>query len=444
MTNLIRALARAVPFSLCIITLQGFDAPIGTHDPAFDTIPFTSWTAGPDSPAKIHWTARVLPAQLSFHQRLLTAASAQLDGADLASRRGKGAFVVFAQFTDAAGLIYQDHTSVDLTKVEEGLTSSNVTYYVRAYVRPGEYRVAILLFDSATKEHWAKTEKITIASLRHDAFPDSWNELATVDFVPTVDAPEAWVEPASAARLNLPAKTKTPARVDVVVNLSPSEEHAGAERLRNETLSALIPTLQVISEMQLGESTLSVALLDIARHRVVFHQDKVHDLQWDTLKDAFAEDATGTIDVKSLQDRGRNAAFFVKEVSRRISAETPSGARHTVIVLSGAMEFLPGEDLRPIEADRPADCPVFYIRYYPPVPRREVVYAGRRGGFGRGMGGGRSGMEGPAGQMRAERSDTVDQLEKTLKPVSPRVFDVSTPEEMRKALAEIRDQIESL
>jgi hypothetical protein len=108
------------------------------------------------------------------------------------------------------------------------------------------------------------------------------------------------------------------------------------------------------------------------------------------------------------------------------------------------MEFLPGEDLRPIEADRPADCPVFYIRYYPPVPRREVVYAGRRGGFGRGMGGGRSGMEGPAGQMRAERSDTVDQLEKTLKPVSPRVFDVSTPEEMRKALAEIRDQIESL
>jgi hypothetical protein len=400
--------------------------------------------AGPDSAAKIHWSARVLPPQLSFHQRLWTAATAQVDGADLASRRGKGEFVVFAQFTDAAGANYQDHTSVDLTKVEEGLTASNVTYSVRAYVRPGEYRVAILLFDSATKEHWAKTEKITIAPLRHDAFPDSWNELAAVEPVPIVSAPEAWLEPASAARLNLPAKTKTPARVDVVVNLSPPEEHAGSERLRNETLSALIPTLQVISEMQLGESALNVALLDIARHRVVFHQDKVHDLQWDTLKDAFTEDATGTIDVKSLQDRGRNAAFFVKQVSRRISADTPAGARHALIVLSGAMEFLPGEDLRPIEATRPADCPVFYIRYYAPVPRREPVYAGRRGGYGRGMGGGRSGMEGPAGQMRAERPDTFDQLEKTLKPVSPRLFDVSTPEEMRKALAEIRDQIESL
>jgi hypothetical protein len=424
--------------------VHGSDAVTGTHDPAFDSIPFASWMAGPDSPTKIHWSARVLPAQLSFHQRLLTAVSAQVDGADLASRRGKGEFVVFAQFTDSAGVTYQDHTSIDLTKVEEALTASNVTYSVRAYVRPGEYRVAILLFDSATKEHWAKTEKITIVPLRHDAFPDSWNDLAAVESVPSVDAPEAWLEPASAARLNLPAKTKTPARIDVIVNLSPSEQHAGSERLRNQTLSALIPTLQVISEMQLGESALNVALLDIARHRVVFHQSKVHDLQWDNLKDAFAEDATGTIDVKSLQDRGRNAAFFVKEVSRRISADTPSGARHALIVLSGATEFAPGEDLRPIEATRPADCPVFYIRYYAPVPRREPVYAGRRGGFGRGMGGVRSGMEGPAGQMHAERSDTVDQLEKTLKPVSPRLFDVSTPEEMRKALAEIRDQIESL
>ncbi len=424
--------------------MHGSDAAIGTRDPAFDTIPFTSWMAGPDSPAKIHWSARVLPAQLSFHQRLFTAAIAQVDGADLASRRGKGEFVVFAQFTDAAGATYQDHTSVDLTKVEEGLTASNVTYSVRAYVRPGEYRVAILLVDSATKEHWAKNEKITITPLRHDAFPDSWKRLAAVEPVPNVEVPEAWLVPASADRLNLPANTKTPARVDVVVNLSPSEQHAGSERLRNETLSALIPTLQVISEMQFGESTLNVALLDLARHRVVFHQNKVHDLQWDTLKDAFAEDATGTIDVKSLQDRGRNAAFFVKEVSRRISAEIPSGTRHALVVLSGAMEFLPGEDLRPIEATRPADCPVFYIRYYPPVPRREPVYTGRRGGFGRGMGGGRSGMDGPVGSMHPERQDTVDQLEKTLKPVSPRVFDVSSPEEMRKALAEIRDQIESL
>ena len=33
--------------------------------------------------------------------------------------------------------------------------------------------------------------------------------------------------------------------------------------------------------------------------------------------------------------------------------------------------------------------------------------------------------------------DVVDQLEATLKPLSPKVFDVGTPEQMTRALAEI-------
>jgi hypothetical protein len=33
--------------------------------------------------------------------------------------------------------------------------------------------------------------------------------------------------------------------------------------------------------------------------------------------------------------------------------------------------------------------------------------------------------------------DVIDQLEATLKPLAPRVFDVETPEQMAKALVEI-------
>ena len=173
---------------------------------------------------------------------------------------------------------------------------------------------------------------------------------------------------------------------------------------------------------------------------VVFHRDDVHDLDWDTLKEAFTENSTETIDVKSLEDRGRNAAFFVREVSRRVSAEVPAKVKHVVIVLSGATSFEPGEDMRPIEAS-PDHCPVFYIRYQAPIVRQMApVYEGR--GWGR-MGGRVMGPD-PTRRGRTERLPEVDQLEKTLKPVTPRLFDVSNPEQMRKTLAALRDAIEAL
>ena len=412
------------------------------HDTEFDKIPFQEWVNGADSPARIRWSAQIAHPQLSFHQRLVATVNVEVDGAELARRRGKGEFVVFIQFTNAAGTSYQSHTSVNLTHVEEGVSASNVVYSTRAFVLPGEYRVAILLLNSATREHWSKNEKIQFAELKHDPLPDSWENLPPVETVPNAEPPESWLLPGLPGHLNLPAKTSAPVRMDVLVNLSPSERQAGSTRIRNETLEALIPTLKIISEMRFSQATLNVALLDLSRRRVAFHRNNVKDLNWDTLKEAFTENSTETIDVKSLEDRGRNAAFFVKEVSRRISADPPAGSKHIVVVLSGATSFESGEDLRPIEAS-PDHCPVWYIRYQVPIVREIRRYEGR--GFGR-MGEPR-GMD-PRGidprRSRMERVPEVDQLEKTLKPVTPRLFDVSSPEQMRKVLAALRDAIQEL
>ena len=427
-------------FLLCALLIRAARAVADTtaHDPAFERIPFAEWTTGADSGARIRWSVQIAHPQLSFHQRLVATVNVQVDGAELAQRRGKGEFVVFTQFTDAAGGTYQSHTAVNLTGVEKGISASNVIYSTRAFVLPGEYRVAILLLNSATKEHWFKTEKVQFAELKHDPFPESWKDLPPVEFFPHADPPQSWLLPGVPEHLSLPAKTSGPVRVDVLVNLSPSERQAGSTRIRNETLDALIPTLKVISEMRFSQAALNVALLDLARHRVVFHRNNVRDLDWDTVKEAFTESSTDTIDVKSLEDRGSNAAFFVKEVSRRISADPPAGSKHVVIVLSGATSFEPGEDLRPIEAS-PDHCPVFYIRYHVPIVREVRHYEGHRGGR---MGDPIGGID--PRRARMERVPEADQLEKTLKPVTPRVFDVSNPEEMRKTLGALRDAIEAL
>jgi hypothetical protein len=424
----------------CFFTpdLVGASATSGSHDPDFDKIPFKDWIAGPDSGALLKWSVHVPQAQLSFHQRLVATVNVQLDGAELARRRGKGQFVVFTQFTDVSGNTYQSHTAQDLTAVEEGVSASNVQYLTRAFVLPGEYRVSVLLLNSASNEHWSKTVKAQFANVRHDPFPAAWKDLPPVEFVPTVDPPESWLLPGISDRLNLPLSPRNVVRMDVIVNLTPSERQSGSTRIRNETLGALIPTLKVISEMRSSNATINIELLDLSRRRIVFRREDVQDLTGEALKDAFAETSPTTIDVKSLENRGKDAAFFVKQVSRAISTDPPAGTKHVIVILSATTAFDSGEDLRPIEAT-PGSCPVFYIRYQAPIFRQVSPLNERGFGLGRNRGFGP-----PDRPYPSVHAIAADQLEKTLKPVSPELFDVTTPEDIRKALGAIRAEIDNL
>jgi hypothetical protein len=101
------------------------------------------------------------------------------------------------------------------------------------------------------------------------------------------------------------------------------------------------------------------------------------------------------------------------------------------------VEFESGVDLHPIQATAAPDSRVFYIRYRTvrPHPERQA----EPGRFGRG----RWDAAGPEGRRPGYRRQEmeIDQLEPTLKPLAPRVFDVETPEEFRKALATIVAEI---
>ena len=175
-------------------------------------------------------------------------------------------------------------------------------------------------------------------------------------------------------------------------------------------------------------------LLDLLHQRVAFHQEDAHGVEWPALKTALSEQDTGTIDIKSLEQRTGNAAFFVSEARKRIAAG--EGRAQALVVLSSAVEFESGEDLKPIEAARSRDCHVFYIRFPATLPhpehreRPDMAHGG-----GHHMGGGGSGEWRRPGTER--RDLQIDQLEATLKPLVPRVFNIETQEDFRKALAAI-------
>jgi len=120
-----------------------------------------------------------------------------------------------------------------------------------------------------------------------------------------------------------------------------------------------------------------------------------------------------------------------------------------VIVLSSPMMFAKGTDLHPIQLDDNPDCPVFYIRYHTPLERRVVSYLLPGAPVTQRPAGGRNGRA-PAPESTAPTTVTSvepfspeegDALENTLKPLRPKLFDVATPEQFRKALAEILEEI---
>jgi hypothetical protein len=424
---------------LMLLSLIAGFAQSGTLDPAFTRIPFDQWLQGGDG-AQVRWTVHVLHPQLSNHQRLLARVEVQIDGAELAKRRGKGELVIFVRFKDGEDRPYQDHGTIELEKLEDGIRNQNVTYVESAFVLPGDYRVAVAIFDTATGEHSAKQEKLHVPVLRSDPLPDAWRDLPPVELIPHSEPPDSWYLPTLTGRLHLQAESNRPAQISVLVNLSPSERLSRSQQVPERNLGALLPALKVISQITVPSGSLSVALLDLARRRVTFHQDDLHNMDWPALKDSLTEADSGTIDVKSLEDRHHKAEFFEAEVARRITAapkEKLSGSQppaRVLIVLSSPVEFESGEDLQPIRLTPDPDCRVFYIRYHPPVVAPVVpVPAAARGRRQR-----------PGYPSRNFREIQTDQLEPTLKPLAPQLFDVETPEQFRKALATILNEISSL
>lgn len=419
--------------SLLLISLLGeafatqVSAQRGSLDPAFDKVPFEQWL-GERQEARFHWSVRVSRAELSFHQRLAATIDIRLDGQDLAARRRDGKLLLLIQIKDAEGTPYQEHGSIELSKLDADAKDSYIDYSQPAFFVPGDYQLAVAILDSATGEHSSGQLRFRLASPPHEWLKEAWRALPAIEFIGNEASPESWYLPYIRGRLQWAAAVHSPARLNVILNVAPAVPGPGSHRVPSSDLAALLPSLKALS--QTGSAALSerVALLDLSRRRTVFDQNDVHDLDWLPLKASLTQASTASIDVHSLADRHEDAQFFVSEVRRllRASADKPC----VLAVLTQPVSFDSGEDLEPVSLEALPPCRVFYIRYHVaeqfvrPLPT-QIRGRGRRGR-----------LDGPMIGSR-QMEEAFDQLEATLKPLSPKVMDVETPEQVTKALAEI-------
>jgi len=420
--------------ALCLIGgSEAILAQSGSLDPAFKTIPFDSWVDQGDQ-AHIRWTARVLPVELSNHQRLQAKIDIQVDGNELARRRGKGYLVTLVQFSDSDNRVYQTHEAIDLQLVKDDIGKSNVSYMPAAFVTPGDYRISLAIFATATGEHSAMRLPLHVNPLKNDPLAGASRDLPPVEILKAAQSPDDLFLPNITGRLNLPLETRRPVRVEILVNASPvsAGEPARTEQISNRSLTSLIPALKVLSNMNVRNGTLNVASLDLTTQHVIFQQNAVHELDWSKLGPALTQAGPNKIDIHELENRRQNAQFFVAQVSRRIESDPLP----ILIILSGPMAFPSGEDLHPIELAGKPNAQVFYFRYHSlpeRIPLNPFEQDQRRGR--------RSPMSQPG---RGPLLEPDDSLARTLKPLQPHLFDVYTPAEFRKALANMLDEISRL
>jgi len=439
-----RSVLRAFLRNTLLCILQGIAAALpsfaqaGSPDPIFAAIPFDRWLADRGE-AQIRWTTRIPMVELSIHQRLRARVEIQVDGNELVKRRGHGQLIMLAQLTDADNRAYQTHAVIDLQNVEEAASKSNIVYLQDFLVTPGEYRVALAVFDTMTAEYSATQRTLHAGALKGDPLPEAWRDLPPVEIVQ--GSPDDPFSPSLKGRLHLPLETRRPIRVELLVITSRSAATAfsRSRKMNNSNLGDLIPTLKAISQVEVRNGSLNVALLDLTRRQVIFKQDSVRDLDWPKLRTALTAADPNVIDVHELENSKQNAQFFLSQVSLRMALEASTAPMPVLIVLSGPIELDSGEDLRPIQAGRTPGSKIFYVRYHSQLPRL-VRPSGPvasdpfdRPGRGR--------RNAPLSPTIVAPTEPQDSLDGTLKPLQPRLFDVSTPEQFRKALGAVLDEI---
>ena len=417
---------------LLLLSVFGAAAPLSAQvvsaDPAFSEVPFEKWLAeGPheDFPWKVH----VSSAGLSNYQRLLARIEIEVPGKELAKRISQTRPIVLAQFTDRQGRSYQKHWALEWLEGEAAVNQWSAISSGNALVLPGEYDVAVALYDKASGEHNLARRTLLVPLSGKEPLPGAWRDLPGVEFFEAAKGLDRFFHPEIQGRLHLPLVTRRPVQIELLLNPAILERLGGSRKVYQQNLAALLPTLGVFTQIDLSNGSLGLTVLDLSRRRIGFEQKDARKLDWQALKAALTAADPGVVDAASLRDRKENAAFLRDELARRVEAdcgappERADRPLHVYVVLGSPMTFDSLGHPSPIPRPKEGNCVAYYVRY-------------------EGMGTLFTVEEPISGRPSFQSSppETVDHIEGILKPLNPHVFNVHSPEGVRNALAFIVDK----
>jgi len=141
----------------------------------FAAVPIDQWIkAGPQAP--IPWKVRVQSYGLSLHQRLLAHIDVELAGKELIKHPQGDRLVALVQVNDAGGHLFRDYSYVSLQEIPPQFKKLKVFLNSNFFVLPGDYKVAVALFDDRSGEHNLMEAPLHVDPLKDDPLSGSWSE----------------------------------------------------------------------------------------------------------------------------------------------------------------------------------------------------------------------------------------------------------------------------
>jgi hypothetical protein len=390
---------------------------------SFDQTKFEQWQKeGPR--AQLSWKVRIASKGLSLHQRLVAHIEIEAD-ADRALKHGKtGQLIAMVELTDSKEKGYQNDGKLELSEMRPDTRNANVIFSWDAFVLPGDYDVALALYDNRTGEHNFGRRKLHIPTLRPDPLPSAWQDLPTVEYWAAKDAnaTDNLFHPDIDGKLNLHLAARNPVHIELVADLTSLIGIGASHTAYTDYLAAVIPTMKTLGQIDIGNGALDLAFLDLEQRKVTFEQNNVKEVDWPRLKTFIQSSEPGTISVQALNKSHRTSPAFLRdELVRRITTQNggpvPRGQDplRVFVLISSPLnpDLFKNLDSNPIPDSLPEKCGcLIYYLEYDFLPFYEL-----------------SGM---------------DKVKEMLKPLKVRAFSVHSAYDIRHALATMLDEVSKM
>lgn len=388
------------------ILLLGLNSVAAAQDyPPLDlrSIPISDWLNAGDH-AEIPWGFSVRQPYLRIDQRLEISYTARISGKDLNRAGPEHELFLINRISSPDGEWLNEPYIVRHTV--EGQLPNNVRaeFLIRAVAQPGEYTLWAVLYDRKTEKHNVARRRIRIPEVRRDPLPGLYDRMPLVEFVDVDDLTGDGTASLN-GQLYLPVQNKRPLHVELISMLSPPEQWTGRSRILRAHNDSTLGALSALSQIELAEGSVSISGLDLVRRQVMFEQHEFESVEWTDLMEAMKQAQGPKISTEALQGSKNNGAFFREFLNQRLTGVPDADRLRVFILVTSSRLFESGSDLRPLQIEGDCNCRVYYLRF------------------------------------RLSLNDVFDQLDKLIKPLRPRIFNLMTAVDLRRAIAAIVEDL---
>jgi hypothetical protein len=373
------------------------------------SIPISDWLQQTNI-SEIPWNFRSTVPGLRMDQRLEISYGARISAKNL-NRTGHSHELFMISQIVRPDQDWASELNILPFKLDGELPSGQeVRFGMRILVKPGDYELSVVLYDRITGKHNALKRRIEVPSLRNDPLPDAFTGIPPAEF-PRVKDDEENTDRLfqTTGNLFLPVGNTRPIDLELISTFSPPDQWARRARMVGIHKDNIQGALAALSQVDLRNGSISVTGLDLARREVLLDHKDIDTLDWTGVIEGFEKAGSSLISTTALQGRKANGTFFRDFLDERLSTNAPGDHPLRVLILiTGSILFESGSDLQAIQLEGDCRCRVYHLRF------------------------------------RLTQDDVFDDLQKVIRPLRPRTFNLLTPRDLRKAIGAILDDLQAL